>query len=208
MNNASTKMRSVAKAASVVLLCCIATLLLAGCSSFGFIRTESGDFYNIKAMNWASQSSSSMEPTIYSGESVYAEAHGAKEGRSGAWEGWSGAVEAGDVVLISDPEVKGRTLIKRVVATEGQVVSFKDGHMYVDGSMADESYVKGSSYPLSVQAKNVDISYPYTVPSGCVWVMGDNRENSQDSRYFGAIDTSNIGGVVRVVESDGKYYSL
>ncbi len=80
--------------------------------------------------------------------------------------------------------------------------------MYVDGIMADESYATGASYPFYAWAKNAIITYPYTVPSGCVWVMGDNRENSRDSRYFGAIDTSNIGGVVRVVEGNGKYCSL
>lgn len=128
--------------------------------------------------------SGSMENTIMTGDYVFSEKisyyfHG---------------VEAGDIVTFEDPEVASRTLIKRVVATEGQTVDLRDGHVYVDGVMADESHVKGSSYPLSVQAKNVYITYPYTVPSGCVWVMGDNRENSQDSRYFGAIPTSSITG--------------
>ena len=40
------------------------------------------------------------------------------------------------------------------------------------------------------------ISYPYTVPEGCVWMMGDNRENSADSRYFGPVPQENIIGVV------------
>lgn len=59
--------------------------------------------------------------------------------------------------------------------------------------MIDEPYTENKvSEPFEKTA--VSISYPYTVPEGYLWVMGDNRTNSQDSRYFGAIDASSVTG--------------
>lgn len=100
----------------------------------------------------------------------------------------------GDIVTFADPEDSSKTLIKRVIATEGQTVELIDGAVYVDGVALDEPYTEGRpSEPLDMQSALVGtIEYPYTVPEGCVWVMGDNRTNSLDSRYFGAIPVSSI----------------
>lgn len=100
----------------------------------------------------------------------------------------------GDIVVFSDPQVPSRVLVKRVIATEGQTVSLVGGVVYVDGVALSEPYAQGESYPLSPTAGNVSLSYPYTVPAGCLWVMGDNRENSSDSRYFGPIDVDSVFG--------------
>ena len=97
-------------------------------------------------------------------------------------------------MVFSDPQVPSRTLIKRVIATEGQTVDLRDGKVYVDGVALDEPYTDGlPSYPLNTVG-TVDISYPYTIPKGDVWVMGDNRTNSSDSRYFGPIDKDTVFG--------------
>ena len=87
-------------------------------------------------------------------------------------------------------------LVKRVVALGGQTVDMKDGVVYVDGQALDEPYVTGESWPLAAQADGITVTFPYTVPEGSVWVMGDNRENSADSRYLGAVSQENIIGVV------------
>lgn len=104
--------------------------------------------------------------------------------------------QVGDIITFKDPEDDSLILIKRVVATAGQVVEIKDGKVYVDGAVLSESYTNGKpSYPfVNEHGTNLDadVTYPYTVPEGYVWVMGDNRTNSKDSRYFGAIPISSV----------------
>ena len=106
-------------------------------------------------------------------------------------------VSTGDIVVFDNPvaDTEHDILVKRVIAQGGQTVDMVDGVVYVDGVALDETYVQGSSYPLSMQAPGVEVSFPYTVPEGCIWVMGDNRENSADSRYFGAVPQENLIGV-------------
>lgn len=133
--------------------------------------------------------SASMEETIKTGDMVFAEKVSYHFSDP----------EPGDIVVFSDPQVPSRTLIKRVIATEGQTVDLRDGKVYVDGVALDEPYTQGlPSYPLNTVG-NVDIIYPYTVPKGDVWVMGDNRTNSSDSRYFGPIDKDTVFGKAFVI---------
>ena len=101
----------------------------------------------------------------------------------------------GDIVTFNDPDGSGSTLIKRVIASSGQVVDLSDGYVLVDGVPLNEPYVLGKpSYALDGHAVNLaeNVSYPYTVPEGYVWVMGDNRTNSLDSRYFGAVPIESV----------------
>ena len=124
--------------------------------------------------------SGSMEDTIETGDMVFAE----------KVSYYFREPEAGDIVTFEDPLVPGRILIKRCIATEGQTVDLVDGDVVVDGVALDEPYTEGKpSDPL-----RSSISYPYTVPDGSIWVMGDNRTSSQDSRYFGAIPVSSVTG--------------
>lgn len=105
------------------------------------------------------------------------------------------SVSAGQIVTFTDPDDPSTTLVKRVIATGGQTVDLVDGKVYVDGRALDEPYTLGKpSYPLDQHSTSLQeaISYPYTVPEGYVWVMGDNRTNSLDSRYFGAVSEDSI----------------
>jgi len=104
-------------------------------------------------------------------------------------------VRSGDIVVFADKVMPGRVLVKRVIAVGGQSVDFKEGHVLVDGLPLYEPYTNGAiSKPLEQQFENMNINYPYTVPEGHVWVMGDNRENSADSRYFGSIAENSVYG--------------
>lgn len=99
----------------------------------------------------------------------------------------------GDIVVISQPNIFNEVIIKRVIATSGQevIVDANKGYVSVDGKKLDEPYIK-ESYPR-IQG-NVD--YPLTVPEGYVFVMGDNRNHSTDSRFstIGLIDERYIMG--------------
>lgn len=107
----------------------------------------------------------------------------------------------GDIVVITQPNYFNEPLIKRVIATEGQTVDidFVTSTVYVDGVALDEPYTR-EDYIL----RNYDdITFPYTVPDGCLFCMGDNRNGSTDSRstLIGPIDKRYILGkaVLRIL---------
>lgn len=102
--------------------------------------------------------------------------------------------EQGEIVLLQSPTDETVTLLKRVIATEGQTIDFVDGVVYVDGVALDEPYTGGKpTYPSDTTYTGAgQITYPYVVPEGHVWLMGDNRTNSRDSRYYGAIPVSSV----------------
>jgi signal peptidase I len=99
-------------------------------------------------------------------------------------------VHRGDIVVFKSPpgEDNGtvKDLIKRVIALPGETVEARDGQILIDGQQLTEPYL-----PDGVTTGQME---PHKVPSGHVWVMGDNRPNSKDSRYFGAIDEDLIVG--------------
>lgn len=128
--------------------------------------------------------SGSMEDTIMTGDMVFSE----------KITYYMNDPKPGDIVTFIDPEIPSRTLIKRVIATGGQTVNLIDGDVYVDNKKLVEPYTDGKpSYPLTT-AYGTTITYPYKVPEGEIWVMGDNRTNSQDSRYFGSIPVDSVTG--------------
>lgn len=103
-------------------------------------------------------------------------------------------VHRGDVVVFTRPEkledpsgTEPEDLIKRVVAVGGDTVVARDGVLYVNNQPMTEPYVQKG-------AGTFHLDEAVTVPEGQVFVMGDNRENSQDSRYFGPISTDTIIG--------------
>ena len=101
--------------------------------------------------------------------------------------------QQGDIIVASkDSFENGEPIVKRVIATEGQEVfiDFHEGIVYVDGIELVESY----TYTPTTLYEGVN--FPVTVPDGCVFVMGDNRNDSRDSRNpeIGMVDTREIIG--------------
>lgn len=98
----------------------------------------------------------------------------------------------GDIVVITQQTAADEPLIKRVIATEGQVVDidFDEGTVKVDGKVLDEPYVAAPTY------RSYNLKFPHKVKAGCVFCMGDNRNESWDSRdsAIGDIDVRNIIG--------------
>jgi signal peptidase I len=96
-----------------------------------------------------------------------------------------------DIVVLDDPTGQVGTLIKRVIATGGQTVDLRDGKVYVNDVALVEPYTYGQpSDPLM----GSPIRFPIEIPVGSVWVMGDNRTQSQDSRWFGPALLSAVHG--------------
>lgn len=106
--------------------------------------------------------------------------------------------KAGDVVVFkTDSYDPDRALVKRVIATEGQEINidFENGIVYVDGTPIEEKYISELTHT------KLDFIGPQTVPEGCVFVMGDNRNASTDSRKkeIGMVDERMILGKVYCV---------
>ena len=127
--------------------------------------------------------SGSMIPTIHEKDRILAEKITYR---------FRGQPERGDVVVFENPtgDPAAPILIKRLIATGDQTVDLRQGVVYVDGVALDEPYTHG----LPSEPLNPEITYPFTVPTGSYWMMGDNRTNSGDSRQFGPVSRQGILG--------------
>ncbi len=106
-------------------------------------------------------------------------------------------VDRGDVVVVLKNEVKDEALIKRVIGLEGDTIWTEDGYVY-------RSYVDKNGQTVSEKLEeyylyrqgSTRIYDKVTVPEGCIYIMGDNRDISSDSRSFGAVELNCVLGIV------------
>ena len=111
--------------------------------------------------------------------------------------------EQGDIVVLTKtaqdtlPQVKDKAIVKRVIAVEGQTVDidYTTGTVYVDGTPLDEPYING---PMYLPSDPMMWRTHWEVPEGSIFVMGDNRNGSTDSRHelLGTIDEDYVLGKV------------
>jgi len=139
----------------------------------------------------------------------------------------------GDIVVFYSP-ADGTRLIKRVIGVPGDVITLYDNHLYINGQPASyrpttlkvdsgvwaddppqrllvQETIQGHRYPIAVRPKKdrLEVFGPVSVPTGHYFMMGDNRDNSGDSRYFGFVARDRIVGrasrVVLSLDADNHY---
>jgi signal peptidase I len=98
----------------------------------------------------------------------------------------------GDIIVFKYPENPKRDFIKRVIATEGDVVEEKNKVVYVNGKPLNEPYAQHTDKNILFDRR--DQFGPIKVTEGKLFVMGDNRDQSYDSRYWGFVDKSYVRG--------------
>jgi signal peptidase I len=116
------------------------------------------------------------------------------------------SIRRGEIIVFKYPKDPERDFIKRVIGLPGETVELKEKKIYIDGKPLDEPYVHFLEPPRSgaefgeVTSADLRERYgPVTVPPNQYFVMGDNRDNSQDSRYWGFLPREYIKGKALVI---------
>jgi signal peptidase I len=129
--------------------------------------------------------STSMSPTLEQGELFV----------SDSWRYHRHAVAVGEIVVFESPENPGIKYIKRVVAIAGDSVGIRDGVLYRNGRQVDEPYIHA---PMLYGGSSLNVP-EFTLGSGLIYVLGDYRDNSMDSRQWGPLLTSSLRGRVQYI---------
>ncbi len=146
----------------------------------------------------------SMEPNLLIGDHLLVNKFIYAPSSGGAWEALcpERPIRRGDIVVFKYPEDPSRDFIKRVIGLPGETVEVRDKTVYVDGRPLVEPYAHFIEPPPG----RVDSEFgygserdrgrwgPQTVPPAQLFVMGDNRDNSKDSRYWGFLPTDQVKG--------------
>jgi signal peptidase I len=104
--------------------------------------------------------------------------------------------QRGDIIIMRDPFDSSRDFIKRVIAVPGDRLEIRDGHVYINGQLLDEPYLRqdqawtiNNTWPLP---GSPDAGRPYLLQPNQYFVLGDNRNASSDSRVFGPVSRDRI----------------
>jgi signal peptidase I len=106
------------------------------------------------------------------------------------------SIHRGDVIVFKHPRMPERDLIKRTIGLPGETIELRDRRVYVNGKALDEPYAHFLfKEPGDVGPADVRRNFgPVTVPAGQYFMMGDNRDNSEDSRYWGFLPREYVKG--------------
>ena len=106
-------------------------------------------------------------------------------------------IRRGDIIVFKYPEAPERDFIKRVIGLPGEMIELRKKRVYIDDAVLDEPYVRFLVPPDEEGGADFDVRVhygPVTVPVGHYFMMGDNRDNSQDSRYWGFLPEDYVKG--------------
>lgn len=129
--------------------------------------------------------SGSMIPTLEVGDRVLV---------AKFW-GWITKPSRGSIYVFKYPVDRDRDFVKRVIGIPGDVIDIRNGTVYINGTAIDEPYVKNKD-TFTLRPNNIFPEVPFTVPEGKYLMLGDNRRNSADSRYWGFVDIDDMRGPV------------
>ena len=111
-------------------------------------------------------------------------------------------IRRGDIIVFKYPEEPERDFIKRVIGLPGETLELRKKRVYINDTLLDEPYVHFLVPPDEEAGADFDVRVrygPVMVPAGHYFMMGDNRDNSQDSRYWGFLPRENIKGKSLVI---------
>ncbi len=122
---------------------------------------------------------------------------------------WFFPPSRGSLYVFRYPIDQERDFVKRVIAIPGDTVNIVNGVVYINGKPTNEPYVKRPDR-FTLRANSIFPEVPFTVPEGKYFMLGDNRGNSQDSRYWGFVSKKNIKAKAFVVyfsfdNADGSF---
>ena len=140
-------------------------------------------------------SGASMNTTLYNGDCLFV-----------LGKVFYSQPKRGDIIVVSKDSFRdGDPIIKRIIATSGDVVDIRSGVVYVNDEALDEPYINSAV----TNAYDASVNFPLVVQEGCVFALGDNRENSTDSRSseIGMIDEREILGKAMFLLFPGKAYN-
>ena len=133
--------------------------------------------------------SGSMEPTLLNGDHILVDR--SKSARN---------PHKGDLIVFEYPEDPSKDFVKRVVAVEGDTVEVRNKVLYVNGKAMTEPYTAHKETDTIPADQNPrDFFGPQVIPASSYFVMGDNRDRSYDSRFWGAVSKDKVKGTVKSI---------
>jgi signal peptidase I len=146
--------------------------------------------------------SSSMEPTLLVGDHIlvnkfiygiripYSDEIFGKNKKFFEWK----KPQRGDVIVFIFPKDRKKDFIKRVIGTEGEKVEIVHNKIYINGKLIDDPWGH-----FTMARSSIEDFGPIKVPEGSLFVMGDNRDNSQDSRFWGFVNINAVKGKALII---------
>jgi len=142
-------------------------------------------------------SNNGMKSTIISGDSIFVDTYAyGNLAPKVLYSLYRSSIKRGDVVVFTTPKNPGRNSVSRVIAIGGDTIELIGEKIFINGKLEKEKYVflDDTIYTVAMDNK-------IEIPAGRLFVMGDNRRNSKDSRYWGYVNEVDVKGKVTIVVS-------